>query len=807
MKQDNSPKLTPLNIALIYAVFSGIWILVSDRWVKLAAPDLHTAEVLSTLKGWLFVLVTAVLLYFLIRRAVNALKNSEASLARQFSRLEEAHAELEATYEELVEAQAEVAAGEARYRAMFEHMMSAVAVYEVRDNGQDFVFRDINPAAEQIDGLVREETVGRSLLELYAEADIRGFLAAFRQVWRTGESVHFPATFYEDGRLKGWRENEIYKLPSGEIVAIFNDVTSQKEAEEALWQEKEKAQVTLDSIGDAVITTDTRGRVDYLNPRAEQLTGRPARQAPGLPIEDVFPIVHEESGNPVENPVQRCLREGRIVGLANHTVLVHPDGRRIPIEDTAAPIRNRNGQIVGSVLVFHDVSKNRKLLRQLTHQAYHDSLTGLPNRHLFNEHLRQALAHAQRLHCKSAVLFLDIDRFKLINDTLGHSQGDVFLREASARISRVLRSEDTVSRWGGDEFVILLPELSQAEHAAKAARKIIRAFATPFRLNRQEIFVTPSIGISLYPDDGALAEELIKQADTAMYRAKELGGGRYQFFTDSLNQLIKERMTIENLLRKALERAELVLYYQPQVDLLSGAIVGVEALLRWHTTLEGLSPEGLVMPGTFIPAAEETGLIIPIGWWVLRSACAQSRAWRTQGYPPLRMAVNISARQLRDGNFIRDLQEIIAAGDLDPEWLELEITESVIIENAAATVELLQQIKRLGVRISLDDFGTGYSSLNYLRRLPIDTLKIDKSFIENIALDTKGAKVVTGIIQLAHSLDLTVLAEGVETPAQRLFLLANRCDVMQGFLFSRPVPAEEMERLLAGINSVVPNVF
>ncbi|KLU59410.1 phytochrome-like protein cph2 [Peptococcaceae bacterium CEB3] len=797
MSQGNPRRLTPLRIALIYAVFSGVWILTSDRWVKLAAPNLHTAEVLSTLKGWLFVLVTAALLYFLIRRALKALEDSEASLVRQFSRLEEAHAELEATYEELVRAQAAVAAGETRYRAMFEHMMSAVAVYEAEDNGQNFVFRDINPAAERIDGLVREETLGRSLLELYAEADIRGFLAAFRQVWRTGESVHFPATLYEDGRLKGWRENEIYKLPSGEIVAIFNDVTAQKEAEEALWREKEKAQVTLDSIGDAVITTDIQGQVDYLNPRAEQLTGRPARQAIGKPIDDVFPIVNEESGKSVENPLRRCLREGRIVGLANHTVLIHSDGRRIPIEDTAAPIRNRAGHIVGSVLVFHDVSKNRKLLRQLTHQAYHDSLTGLPNRHLFNEHLKQALAHAQRAQCKSAVLFLDIDRFKLINDTLGHSQGDVFLREASARISRALRSEDTVSRWGGDEFVILLPELLEAEHAAKAAQKIIRAFSAPFHLSRQEIFVTPSIGISLYPDDGTLVEELIKQADAAMYRAKELGGSRYQFFTDSLNQLIKERMTVENLLRKAVEREELELYYQPQVDLHSGAVVGVEALLRWHTTLEGLAPEGLVMPGTFVPVAEETGLIIPIGEWVLRSACAQNRAWRTHGYPPLRMAVNISARQLREPNFIDDLREIIAAGGLDPEWLELEITESVIIGNPAATVHLLQEIKHLGVRISLDDFGTGYSSLNYLRHLPIDTLKIDKSFIENIAVDTKGAKVVTGIIQLAHNLDLTVLAEGVETPAQELFLLANRCDVMQGFLFSRPVPAEEIEKLLS----------
>lgn len=798
MSRGHSRKLTPLSITLIYAVLSGFWILTSDRWVDLIAKNLQFAEILSTLKGWFFVLVTGGLLYLLISRALTALRDSQTTLAQQYTRLEDTHAELEATYEQLVSAQSEIAASETRYRAMFEHMMSAVAIYEVQNDGQDFVFREINPAAERIDGLIREQTLGRSLCELYAEADIRGFLQAFRQVWRTGQSVHFPATLYKDGRLRGWRENEIYKLPSGEIVAIFDDVTAQKEAEEALWQEKEKAQVTLDSIGDAVITTDLHGLVDYFNPMAERLTGWIARAAQGKSIEDVFPIINEENGKTVENPLQRCLREGRIVGLANHTVLIHSDGHRIPIEDSAAPIRDHNGKVVGSVLVFHDVSKNRSLLRQLRHQAHHDNLTGLPNRRLFNEHLSQALAHAKRKQTKTAVLFLDIDRFKLINDTLGHSLGDILLREVANRLTDLLRSEDTVSRWGGDEFVILLPDVTRAEDAAKAAGKIILSFAASFCLKGHEIFVSASIGISLYPDDATVAEELIKQADTAMYHAKESGGSNYQFFTDSLNQLILERVTIENSLRKAVEGQEFVLHYQPQVDLRSGGIVSVEALVRWKNTHKGIIPEGLVPPNTFIPIAEETGLILPIGEWVLRSACYQNRNWHDKGYKLIRVAVNISARQLREPDFINRVREILAESGLEPEWLELEVTESVIIENAEATIALLQQIRQLGVRISLDDFGTGYSSLNYLRHLPLDTLKIDKSFIEDMSAGTKGAKVVTGIVQLAHNLDLKVLAEGVETPEQRQFLEDNLCDEMQGFLFSRPLPPEEMEKLLLG---------
>ncbi|WP_407308291.1 putative bifunctional diguanylate cyclase/phosphodiesterase [Desulfosporosinus sp. SB140] len=430
--------------------------------------------------------------------------------------------------------------------------------------------------------------------------------------------------------------------------------------------------------------------------------------------------------------------------------------------------------------------------QELTHETHHDSLTGLPNRLLFNELLKQALAQARRKRGQLAVLFLDLDRFKLINDTMGHNLGDLLLKAVAERIRETLREGDTIARQGGDEFLVLLSEISHDQEALRVSERILGAFTQPFVLEDNEVYMSTSIGIGLYPSGGSDIESLVKQADTAMYYAKELGRNNCQLFTNGLNIKANERLSTENSLRKALARKEFVLHYQPQVDFNKGCIVGLEALVRWNS-----KEHGLVSPLSFIPIAEETGLIVPIGEWVLETACRQNMAWRAQGYPLMRMAVNISARQFREPNFIKRVAEILEETGMEPQWLELEITESIAMENGETSLEMLRRFKELGVRISIDDFGTGFSSLNYLRRMPIDTLKIDQSFVRDISTGDNGKEIVTAIIQLAKNLRLKVVAEGVETNSQWSFLKDKRCDEMQGFLFSKAITPQEMELLLS----------
>ena len=433
---------------------------------------------------------------------------------------------------------------------------------------------------------------------------------------------------------------------------------------------------------------------------------------------------------------------------------------------------------------------NQRAEKQIKHLAYHDTLTGLPNRVLFHDRLQQALSQAVREGYTMGLMFLDLDRFKIINDTLGHDVGDELLKAVSQRLVNCIRQGDTVVRLGGDEFTIILPNISKAGDAAFVAQKILDTLAEPFLLSQQELHITSSIGISLYPNDGKNTQTLIKNADIAMYRAKDLGKNNYQFYTADMNSRALESITMENALRHALERDELLLHYQPQVDIRSGRIVGMEALLRWS------HPEfGLVSPAKFIPIAEETNLIIPIGEWVLRTACAQGKRWRDQGLPVWRMAVNLSARQFRQRDLLRQVGGILRETGFDPHHLELEITESLLMQGAGQTIEILEEFDAMGIHLSLDDFGTGYSSLSYLKRFPIDTVKIDRSFVRDIHTDPNDAALASAIIAMAHSLRLSVIAEGVETEEQLAFLRERECNEYQGYYFSKPLPAGEIEQL------------
>ncbi len=426
----------------------------------------------------------------------------------------------------------------------------------------------------------------------------------------------------------------------------------------------------------------------------------------------------------------------------------------------------------------------RRVEDMLRHQASHDSLTGLPNRILFDDRLSLALANANRRGEMLAVVFLDLDRFKTINDTLGHAIGDELLQSAAQRLKSCLRAGDTIARWGGDEFTLLLPQITCVQDAAKIAQKILATLKTPFQLKEHELQITTSIGVALAPYDGEDAETLLKNADTAMYSAKQEGKNNFQLYASSMNTEALEHLVLANSLYKALNRDEFVLHYQPQVDVKTGQIIGMEALIRWqHPDL------GLLPPNQFVPLAEQTGLIDSIGEWVLETACAQNRAWQLAGLPPVRIAVNLSARQFQQRDFVKTIVGVLAQTGLDPRYLELEITESVAMQDVDFTISVLQAWQEMGIQISLDDFGTGYSSLATLQQFPLDILKIDQVFINNSTTNAKGAAVVKAIVALGHGLNLKVVAEGVETAEQLEFLRAIKCDGIQGYFFSRPIPA------------------
>jgi diguanylate cyclase (GGDEF)-like protein/PAS domain S-box-containing protein len=574
------------------------------------------------------------------------------------------------------------------------------------------------------------------------------------------------------------------------LLRALRYAIERKVMEEALFVEKERAQVTLNCIGDAVICTDISGNITFLNVVAQKMTGWSWPEATGRPMAEVFRML--DAANCHDIPIPGMATEpGLAAALPANCILLRRDGMQIPIEHSVASIDDREGQPSGAVIVFRDVSAARAMSLQMAHSAEHDFLTGLPNRMLLNDRVNQAIVLARRHLKQVAVLFLDLDGFKHINDSLGHPIGDKLLKSIGKRLVDCARASDTVSRQGGDEFVVLLSEVEQSHDASIAARRMLQAVAAPHSIDEHDLHVTTSIGVSIYPDDGLDAETLIKNADTAMYQAKENGRQSYQYFKPAMNARAVERQSIEESLRRALARHQFTLHYQPKINFRTGAIVGAEALIRWtHPT------RGSVSPAQFIPIAEACGLIVPIGNWVLRQACEQSRAWLEAGLPVATMAVNVSAVEFRNEAFLEGLFAILAETGLDPRSLELELTESVLMKHAESAASILHTLRERGVQVALDDFGTGYSSLSYLRKFPIDALKIDQSFVGQITTARDDASIVTAVISMARSLRLRVVAEGVETLEQMAFLQAHGCDEAQGYYFSRPVPPQQFATLL-----------
>src|SRR5580704_8545584 len=577
-------------------------------------------------------------------------------------------------------------------------------------------------------------------------------------------------------------------LNSYSLPQALRNLIDRKALEEALFVEKERAQVTLNSIGDAVLSTDTSGHVTYLNLVAERMTGWSREEASGRLLGEVFQIIDGVTREPARNPLTLAVQLNKTIELTPNCVLIRRDGFEAAIEDSASAIQDRGGQVIGAVVVFHYVSAARAMSLQI---AQHDFLTDLPNRMLLNDRLTQAISFARRRGNHLAVLFVDLDRFKLVNDSLGHAIGDQLLQSVAERLVTCVRSSDTVSRQGGDEFVVLLSQVEHSEDAAVSARKMLTALSVPHTVGQQTLQVTASIGVSIYPDDGQDGDALIKGADVAMYRAKATGGNNYQFFRSDLTVRSVERQSLEGDLRDAVERRQFVLHYQPKVSLETGAITGVEALLRWAHPVRGLVP-----PGEFVPFAEASRLMVPIGQWVLREACQQARTWLHAGLRPGPMAVNISAAEFRHKDFLESLRAILEDTRLDPRHLELELTEAALMQHVQSTAFALRAIKAVGVQLAVDNFGTGYSSLSQLKRFPIDALKVDQSFVKGITTDPDDAPIVAAAISMGKSLKHRVIAEGVETSEQLAFLRAQQCEEGQGYYFGHPMTAAEFTEFL-----------
>jgi diguanylate cyclase (GGDEF)-like protein/PAS domain S-box-containing protein len=573
-------------------------------------------------------------------------------------------------------------------------------------------------------------------------------------------------------------------------VAQILDISQRKSYEEALFRERELAEVTLRSIGDAVITTDLRHLVTSLNPIAEAMTGWSQAEAVGRPMSEVFRLIDSRTREPLHSPLLDAISRDAIVELKGNAVLLHRNGFETPIEDSAASIHDHAGSVIGGVLVFHDVSETRALALKMAHLAQHDTLTGLPNRSLLQSRLEQVLAAAVRRHDEAALLHIDIDHFKQINDALGHTAGDDLLRAFAAHLRHHLRNEDTVSRIGGDEFVVLLSHVDGRSGASQLCEKLMRLWQQSPASKMGEFNITFSVGISVYPEDAVDADTMLRNADVAMYEVKMKGRDDYRFFTPQMSELPAARLRIEQDLRRALKRGELRLHYQPKVDARTGAIVGAEALLRWQ-----VDGQDVYMPDQFIPVAEESGLIVPLGEWVIREACRQAGEWYRAG-KPIVVAVNVAAPQFQHPGFHATLKQALDDAQLPPSLIELELTERMVMSAGDQSRALMQGIKDLGVSLALDDFGTGYCSLSYLKYFPIDALKIDRTFVRDIASDADNAAITDAIIAMARGLDMNVVAEGVETTAQAEHLRRAGCSLLQGFLFGTAIPPEEFSEHL-----------
>lgn len=690
---------------------------------------------------------------------------------------------LAATFERIQDGVIELARREDDFRNLYEK--APVLMHSV---GTDRRLLSVNDEWLARLGYERSEVLGCPFIDFltpesrkYAEEVVipaflkQGFLrdVDYQMVTKSGEvlDVQLSAIWQRDAQGRPVRS-----------LTVLKETTEQRRLAAELVAEKERIEVTLQSIGDGVVTTDDQGRITYMNPVAEQLVGRRLDEARGLAFGAVVHMFDDVTGAPLSSPIENCLYAKRVAGVPQNAVLRDRHGKEYGVQNSVAPILGKNGMLMGAVMVFQDVTEARTLSQRLAYLAHHDGLTDLPNRVLFQDRVHQACQFARRHRTRFAVIFMDLDHFKHVNDSLGHAVGDELLKKVSQRLTGTLRGSDTVCRLGGDEFVMLLSDINGPDDVGEVAKKILREVAVPCVLEGTEVNVGISLGIAIFPSDGDDSETLMKHADAAMYRSKREGRNRYQFFSKAVDQAASARLRLEADIRRGLAEGQFIAHYQPIIDADTGLPVALEALARWDR------PEhGLQSPLVFITVAEESGLIVPLGAAMLRRACEQLRSWRGTPLGHITIAVNVSPVQLAHAGFIEMVADTLQSTGVNGAQLAFEITESTLMADPDATLGLLQRLKALGIRIAIDDFGTGYSSLSYLKRFPVDSVKIDRSFVRDLEIDTDDRELVKAIVAMSRSLRLRVVAEGVETDVQSEMLKAMGCTSLQGFLYAKPV--------------------
>lgn len=732
-----------LRMVLIYLIISGSWILLSDWLFK---DYLHTVW-LGTIKGWLFIGVSGLLYYKLIQKVLKDITENEA-----------------------------------KYRLIVENVFDLIVVLDTTGK-----VTYVSPSCEQISGYSPNEYEGKSSLEFIMKEDISKAQEQLHSILSSKKSeqaeIHLK---HKEGHIvlvdgKGvpviGEDGEVEQ-----VVILARDITKRNQAERQLIESEERYRKLVEFSPETILI-HIDGKILYINQAGIKLVG--AQHLDEVIGRNIFEFIIPDEFEYTKDRMRAVQEQGEI-GVGERTI-VRTDGTHIFVEILAFQTTYQGEKAVQAIV--RDITERKKSEEKIHYLAYYDALTSLPNRNLLGKYLREVLVRSQDSNHILAVMFLDLDRFKLINDTFGHSFGDVLLQQVSARLRKCLREDGMVSRYGGDEYIIVLKQ-QDSQEIYRLADQIIDTLAAPFMIYGRQLFISPSIGISMYPTDGDDVETLIKNADAAMYLAKESGRNNYQFYTSALHVMNNRKFELEKGIRNALQNNEFTLHYQPQVDLKTNTIIGLEALIRWK------HPEyGFISPTEFIPVAEETGLIVAIGKWVLETACKQRKQWQENGLPPVDVAVNVSAVQFRDKHFVETVQQVLRDTKFEPCCLELEITESAMQHVEEAT-SIMEALKELGVRLSIDDFGTGYSSLSYLRYFPIDKLKIDKCFVDEINHHSSGETIVKTIVDLGTSLGFEVIAEGIENDNQVSFLVQNNCNLGQGYLFYKPLPAEEIEGLI-----------
>jgi diguanylate cyclase (GGDEF)-like protein/PAS domain S-box-containing protein len=680
-------------------------------------------------------------------------------------------------------AEAALRASEQRFFKIFQATPDLLTITGLDDDS----FLEANQAFLKALGYRRSEVIGASAQELRIWADESERVALLQLLREQGEVRDV------EGRYRTRAGSEVTGLISAETIEIkgsqylltlFKDISERKRLEE----DRARLAAIVESSDDAIIATDTEGNIESWNGGAEKMFGYLAHEARGRHFSFLAPQERKDELYRLQQ------------GLKNHGAVTHFDtvqvtkgGEEIWVSLTLSPIRSADGVVVGTSCIGRDVTERTRMEETIRHQAQHDTLTDLPNRKLFMDFLNLELAQARRNRKYLAVLYMDLDHFKQINDTLGHAAGDLLLQAVAQRLKRCVRESDTVARIGGDEFNVLMPDLTLTDDVGIVVGKIMRVFDTPFLLDNLEVNATTSVGISMFPYDGETSQELVQKADSAMYVAKQAQGNAYQFYNDQINTRTAKRQKMERLLRQAVANGEFELLFQPQVRLDNGEIIGAEALLRWRHP-----EEGLLLPDQFLPVAEETGAIVSIGEWVLLSACNQMKIWRGMGYP-FSVTVNLSNRQFHQRNLLEVTEHALSESGLNPEWLELDITERAIMDNVDYSIRNMRKLKELGVCFSVDDFGVGSSSLQWIKQLPIERLKIDKSFISSIAQEPNNLAVVSAVICMSHNLNLRVNALGVESEEQLTLVRNYGCDEAQGDLLSKPLSVPDFEKLVANL--------